>query len=349
MNVIFSSLDKNKTAGGWQETAVYVEEALQEQNIPFSVSRPPKPENITACDILYEGSYVTKLSRNNLTILKQRFPKAVHIMQMINAHPKTYLAIYNKELTKYDLRDDRFGTAWEVEFSSVLADTDYIFCHSNWIQKSLIANGKSIDQIRVIPKGVDTNFWQVGNRLHKSFRIGFAGQLQIIKGIQYLFEAWTQLKSPGELWICGPKVEYVVDGKRVWSCGKIFESYLSSSYKGWFRKRTELLNFYSNLDVFIAPSLEDGWNMTAVEAMSCSLPVITTSTTGMAQIIEDGVNGFIIPPKDVDAIKEKVSWCVQNRDQLKFMGINARNTVLRYDIATYKHNLVEAFRSCIDP
>jgi len=347
MKVIFSSLDKNKSLGGWQETAVYVEEAFREYGIPCTVLRPPDPSKISTCDIFYEGSYVPDVSRENFNALRAKVPDATYVMQMINAHPNTYYNIYTSELKKYELRDERFGPEWSRSFRSVVAEADAIICHSEWLKQTLIQNLVAESAIRVVPKGVDVNFWLPEPIEHESFRVGFAGQLQIIKGLQYLFEAWTQLKSPGELWVCGPKTEYVEHGKRVWSCGKLYEKYLHSSYKGWFRDRGQLKNFYNAVDVFIAPSLEDGWNMTAVEAMACGIPVITTNTTGMSQIIEEGVDGFIIEPGSTEAIVEKLAWCRDNIAQLKEMGKAARQTVLKYDIATYKQNFIDAILSCV--
>jgi len=346
VRVIFSSLDKNKSLGGWQETAVYVEEALKEYDTEFKVIRPPDPTKIDKCDIFYEGTWVPEVSRQNFNTVRAKSPNAAFVLQLINSHPNTYYNIYHEELRKYGLRDERFGAEWSRSFRTSISEADVVLCHSEWIKKTLRKNYKPEKEIRVVPKGVDTDFWVPGARNDKSFRVGFAGQLQVIKGLQYLFEAWSKLKIPGELWVCGPKVAYLSQGKREWTCGKIYNKYLGSSYKGWFRKREDLRDFYNALDVFVAPSLLDGWNMTAVEAMACAKPVIVTTSTGMAQIVEDGVNGFIIPPKNVGAIMEKLTWCAEHTDQLREMGLAARKTTLSYDIPTYKQSFMRALLSC---
>lgn len=347
MKVIFSSLDKNKSLGGWQETAVYIEEALQEDKIDYTVIRPPDPSKIGQCDVFYEGSFVPEVSRQSFNAVRAKSPRAAFVLQLISAHPNVYYNIYHDELKKYGLKDERFDAIWTRSFRGLIAEADVIFCHSKWIKKTLIREHIPEDAICVVPKGVDTNFWQPIRIPKGVFRIGFAGQLQVIKGLHYLFEAWEKLGSPGELWVCGPKITYVVNGQRVWSCGKLYEKHMGASYKGWFRRREDLKTFYSSLDVFVAPSLEDGWNMTAVEAMSCSKPVIVTSTTGMSQIVEDGVNGFVVPPGDVEQLMEKIMWCKDHQDLLPGMGAAARNTVLKYDVVTYKRNFMKALRSCV--
>jgi len=203
-----------------------------------------------------------------------------------------------------------------------------------------------------VPKGVDTSFWVPEHRPRSVFRVGFVGQLQLIKGLQYLFDAWGKLGyGPAvELWVAGPKVTYVVNGQRSWQCGRLFDPWLTKAgvvYKGWYRSRTNLRNFYNSLDVLVAPSIEDGWNMAAVEAMACAKPVITTTTTGMSQIVEDGINGFVIHPAASDEIAEKIEWCRMHPDAVTAMGLAARETVLDYDIPAYKRRLVEAFYSCV--
>jgi len=353
MKVFFSSLDRNRSLGGWQETAVYIEEALREAEIDFSVIRPPNPARISECDIFYEGTWVPGVTKKNFNTLRARSPEAVFILQLINAHPDTYYHIYQDELRRFGLRDERFDASWVRAFRVSIAEADVIFCHSEWIKESLAKNRKPESAIRVVPKGVNIHFWKPVEFPRKVFRVGFAGQLQVIKGLQYLFRAWKQLQyasSSAELWVAGPKTSYIVHGRRSWACGEIFNEHLSSPgivYKGWYRNRTDLRNFYNALDVFVAPSLEDGWNMTVVEAMACCKPVVVTTTTGMAQIIEDGVNGFVIHPGDVDEIASKIEWFRTHPDETTRMGIAARKTVLGFDVATYKRNFISAIRSCL--
>ena len=56
------------------------------------------------------------------------------------------------------------------------------------------------------------------------------------------------------------------------------------------------------------------------QAMACGLPVICTENTGGSEIIDDGVNGFIIPIKDVNILKDKILIFYNNEDKLKKMS-----------------------------
>lgn len=349
MNVIFSSLAKDREQGSWREFAVHVEEALQEAKIDFSVIRPPNPLEIGACDLFYEGTYTSQWTLENLAVLRSRVPNAAFILQLLSAHPNVYSSIYNSELQKYGLHDDRFPPSWYNSLSEAITAADAVFCYSEWMRKSLVENQVEESTIRVTPLGVDVNFWTPEPQPKGKFLVGFAGQLQLIKGLQYLFEAWQKLdyESCAELLIVGSKPGYIMDGQRFWACEKVFAPYLelpSITYKGHFN-RVSLRSFYSSLDVLTAPSLEDGWCMVALEAMACGTPVVVTTATGMSQVIKDGVNGFVIPPRWPDALAEKLEWFRSHPDATIEMGVAARETALRYDVPAYKSHFINALAS----
>ena len=73
-----------------------------------------------------------------------------------------------------------------------------------------------------------------------------------------------------------------------------------SKYKGYYRyypfmKHKELIKFYQNCDIFVLPSLLEGFAQVVIEAMACGTPVIVTDTTGSSDAVIDGKNGFIAP------------------------------------------------------
>jgi len=330
----------------WQGTDEHIESALQESGVDYKVIRAPGPGGIEDCDIFYESVWAPKFSRQNFNTVRAKFPEAAFVLQLHNVHPNVFYNLYHGELKKWGLRDERYDADWSRSFRSLISEADVVFCHSEWVNKTLGQSRKPAHAIRVIPKGVDTNFWKPESRSNDTFCVGFSGQLQVVAGLQYLFEAWAKLGSPGALWVAGPRVRYVVNKKEIWSCGKVFDQYLGSSYKGWIRKKEDLRDFYNSLDVLVVPSLADDWSASAMEAMACGKPVIVTSTTGASQIVENGVNGFVIPPEDVEALSEKLKWCADNRDCLTEMGAAARETVLNHDISVYKQDFVDALLSC---
>jgi glycosyltransferase involved in cell wall biosynthesis len=68
----------------------------------------------------------------------------------------------------------------------------------------------------------------------------------------------------------------------------------------------------------------EGLALVQLEAMACGIPLITTPNAGGSDIITDGVEGFVIPIRNVDVLKEKLEWCYSHPLELAEMGRAAR-------------------------
>jgi len=91
----------------------------------------------------------------------------------------------------------------------------------------------------------------------------------------------------------------------------------------------DLPKIYNNADILVVPSLYDNSPYTCLEAMSCGVPVVGTSAGGMPEYIDDGQNGLIIPPEDVDALVAAVVRLAEDKDRLVEFGESAREKAVR--------------------
>ena len=90
---------------------------------------------------------------------------------------------------------------------------------------------------------------------------------------------------------------------------------------------------YLSSSVFVLPSRYEGFGLVLIEAMSCGVPVISFDCeNGPRSIISDGVDGFLIPPFDVDVYAEKLIMLMQNQSLRFEMGANAIKSAKQYDI-----------------
>jgi glycosyltransferase involved in cell wall biosynthesis len=78
------------------------------------------------------------------------------------------------------------------------------------------------------------------------------------------------------------------------------------------KPRAELYHYYSQASVFVIASIEEGLAMVMAQAMACGLPVIATTNTGAEDLFTDGVEGFIVPIRNPEAIREKVLYLYKN-------------------------------------
>ena len=68
--------------------------------------------------------------------------------------------------------------------------------------------------------------------------------------------------------------------------------------------------------------------LTLLEAMACQTPVICTSVASMPEIVEDGINGFVVPPNDPVTLGHRLQWLADHPDQAALMGVAGRQSVL---------------------
>jgi glycosyltransferase involved in cell wall biosynthesis len=136
-----------------------------------------------------------------------------------------------------------------------------------------------------------------------------------------LLEAWKRAAiSDAELHLVGPM--------------RLAKSFLDG-YAGRFQHwshvpKVELGARYAAADVLAFPTLGDGFGLVIQEAMCCATPVITTPCGGGPECIDDGVDGWLVPPRDIDALVERLRFCAANRDQVFATGVAARARAERW-------------------
>jgi phosphatidylinositol alpha 1,6-mannosyltransferase len=97
-----------------------------------------------------------------------------------------------------------------------------------------------------------------------------------------------------------------------------------------FHDGDALLPLYAAADAFVFPTLGDAFGMVVLEAMACGLPVISTSAAGeIADRIDEGVNGFVVPPADVEALRSRMEVLAADESIRSRMGKAATAKVRR--------------------
>lgn len=94
------------------------------------------------------------------------------------------------------------------------------------------------------------------------------------------------------------------------------------------KNRDDILQLYNSVDAFVLPSVYEGIANVCLEAMSMELPVLSTKSGGMEEVIIHKENGLLCEVYDVDSIAENIAWLSANRHMLKALGLQARKTVL---------------------
>lgn len=215
---------------------------------------------------------------------------------------------------------------------------DLIIVNSGFSQHALTELGAPADKIRSVPLAVDCQRFRPLPRRRTSDRLNclFLGTVGLRKGIQYALQAMRLIhNSDIRLTIAGrADPNFYLE--------KITGHLDMINYIG--HVPGEIVGTYQQADVYIFPTISEGFGLTQLEALACGLPVITTPNCG--SVVRDGIDGFIVPIRDPDALAEKMELLARDRELLVWMSQNARERALEFSWEKYQEHLVKAVSSC---
>jgi alpha-maltose-1-phosphate synthase len=170
-------------------------------------------------------------------------------------------------------------------------------------------------------------------------KILFVGALGQRKGLSYALRAVDLIGGKNcELTLLGRKV---TEGCRPLDQAVQIHRWLPSL------PHAQVLCEMQQHDVLIFPSLFEGFGLVITEAMSQGIPIITTPHTAGPDIIDDGVDGFIVAIRSAEAIAKKLEELARDRECLRAMKISAREKAQKYPWENYRHALVTMVRQVI--
>jgi len=112
----------------------------------------------------------------------------------------------------------------------------------------------------------------------------------------------------------------------------------------------EIVRMWMNAaDCLLLPTYTEAVPTSVMEAFACGIPAITSNVGGCPEIVENSINGILVPPKDAEALHDAVVWMNQNPESRTKMGEQARKTVVdRYDHNNLIEKLISMHRKLID-
>lgn len=152
----------------------------------------------------------------------------------------------------------------------------------------------------------------------------YVGRLSYRKGLFDLLECAKQI-------VRGQDVKFVIVGK-----GELEKTIKSKIIKHRLENKImlighvnykKLIEIYQNATIFLLPSHYEGLPTVLLEAMSCGLPVVATAIGGCLDVIRDGYNGLIVPPRSPEKMFRAITMLLDDRKLMKMLGDNARKTI----------------------
>jgi len=200
-------------------------------------------------------------------------------------------------------------------------EADYIVVPSKYAKETFLKKGIDCGKVIDVLLGVDLDIFPWVLKRDDIFRIVSVG-VSIRKGTHYLLEAVKRLKiKEMELWLLGNFSQDIIHFLKRHSD--------AFRYIGGVPQH-RLSEYYCQGSVFVLFSIEDGFGMSLLEAMACGLPVICSDAVGAKEVVRDGVDGFVVPSRDVNSLSEKLLYFYQNPKRAKEMGTAAFERVSKF-------------------
>ena len=305
-------------------------------NFYKKVMKYAKKHNVDAV-IYYDGT-----EDKHLEILDNS--KIIKIMDVSIAHKITLRKDFELGCTKEalnNLKKEDF-VYWNenivgMDLKSV-KKTDYFITASNYVKNSLSNDcGINENKIEIIPYGVDINKFKpkkIYNSEKRKLKLIYVGLIIPRKGLHRLIDVIKRFdKSEVELYLVG---SYSMNAQLY----KNNKDIKNIHFMG-FITRDELSEMYNQCDVFVFPTLGEGFGMVVLEALACGLPVICSNRAGGNDIITDGESGIVYDSTNDDELYLSIKWFIENQNKLQYMGLNARKTAEQYTWDRYHKNILE--------
>jgi glycosyltransferase involved in cell wall biosynthesis len=168
----------------------------------------------------------------------------------------------------------------------------------------------------------------------------FVGRIEARKGIEYLLKALSEIDADFIIVGDGPELNRYKQLAQ--------ELKLSGVKFTGFVKQSDLEKIFLNASYFVLPSISEGMPVAVLEAMSYGLPVIASRTGGLNEVILDSVNGFLVTPRSVTELREKIELLACNHELCQRLGKNARRLIeQKYSITKVAREVEQVYKKLV--
>jgi glycosyltransferase involved in cell wall biosynthesis len=214
------------------------------------------------------------------------------------------------------------------------AAADLIIVNSEFSRQSIHKQGVPLEKLAVVPLAYENETpanARTGRDAHAPLNVLWLGQITLRKGLPYLFEAARLLKDAN--------VRFTVAGRIVVTELGLKTAPPNVEIVGRVT-RERAVELYRSSDVFVLPTVSDGFAITQLEAMSYGLPVITTPNCG--DVVTPGEDGYIVPIRDPQKLADAIGALIADRGLLERMSEKARLKSSTFTLARYANTIEDA-------
>lgn len=221
-----------------------------------------------------------------------------------------------------------------------------------YIEKSRFL-GRYKDKIAVIPNGINLEEFDIPHSKEEcKTKLGLSGKNMVL-----FVGGLYPLKGPHVLLKAIPKIVkehkdtiFVFAGSGdINKYKKLSEEMGVQKYVRFTRYISEEKTFYYRAsDIFVLPSLTESFGIVNLEAMACGVPIVASNVGGVPDVVKNGENGLLVPPKDPEALAAALIYLLENGTVRKKMGKNARKKAEDYSWERIAEETEKVYKELID-
>jgi len=236
------------------------------------------------------------------------------VVERGSTHISWQTDLLHAEYARFGLRPRSAPPGLVARELAEYAEADAVAVPSAFARRTFVERGVPEERVLCLPYGVSLESFAPPERAEDGvFRVVHCGRVDLRKGCHYLIEAFHGLRLPrAELWLVGPVAPELEAFRRRYASPSIV-------FHGP-RPQAELASYYGRCAVFCLASLEEGMAMVIPQAMACGLPVIATPNSGAEEIVREGVEGYLVPVRDVEALRRRIVELYEDAERRRAMG-----------------------------
>jgi glycosyltransferase involved in cell wall biosynthesis len=183
---------------------------------------------------------------------------------------------------------------------------------------------------RIVPNGISDHFLRLPvpePRAGKPARIAFIGRYQSAKGVTYAAAVLTELLRDYP----DVRVTFLGTDRAIEEIRSDYPPDVATQLEAVSRfERSDLPRLLSDIDILLFPSLAEGWGLAVLEGMACGLVPVATAVGAVPEVVRDGRDGFVVPPRDVQGMRGALERLVRDRHELDRFRQNAYARAQKY-------------------
>ena len=258
------------------------------------------------------------------------------VLEQTIGHPRVWNRLLTEERERtppdFDLYPRPYPERDLARVDEEIALADHVACGSDFVKSTMIDRGVAAGKVTVISYGVGSaQFTPAATpSANSGLRLLFVGHFGLRKGAWYLLQALARLKHL-------PGLTLTIVGKR--TAGDRYTAPVASMLRSMSHVPRELMPaIYHQADAVVLPTLFEGSSVATYEALAAGVPVITTPNAG--SVVRDGVDGFIVPIRDADALAQRIEQLYGDVTLRRAMAAHARARALEFPWECYQQGAV---------